>query len=226
MRRLLAVAALCALLLGCMAAQDAAHAAIIGEDIAYWYQLADTSPVQTVFNPSLQWLTDNRDFLLIKIQQTVYDPVQCAEILTRDGQNVVNGYLYAYSVSNLNWNEGITSFSVNWAVQPLLVTKSSRTTPSFWSVNGGVTYPEWVSTPSNIPGIAPGETVGGFWAVSDIGNDQVGVGAVVGSITTPLGTSSYMLGETSGPMVPDPASILTLAMGMAGFGLTRVLRRR
>ncbi len=222
MRKVLAAVAVCTLLLMC----TAVNAAIVSEDIAYWYWINPGSEVGYIFNPTQQQLESILPDLVLKVQQTVYDPVQSAQILARDGHPVQDGgYLYAYSVTNLNWTEGLTGFRVNWQVQPLYVATSNRVTPSWWSVNNNASYPEWLCSPTDVAGIAPGESVGGFWAVAATGADGE-CDASAASITIGDGPQLWLTGgKTTGPLLPDPAPIVTLAAGLAGMGLTRLRRR-
>jgi len=218
------IAALVAVLLA--AGALGAQAAVVSEDVAYWYRLSDQSPVLTVFNPDADWLQSNLGYLLIKVQQTVYDPEQSAQILQRDGQSpAAAGFLYAYSVTNLNWDDGVTGFRVDWQVESLFTTVSNRVTPSGWSVNAASTVPEWLYTPTTDYGIAPGETVGGLWALALTGQDQI-VSAGAASLAEDGSDLPYWIaGQTTAP-VPDPAPMTTVLMGLGGLGLTRLRRRR
>lgn len=208
-----------------MAFGAVAQAAVISEDVSYWYWLQDQS-IATVFNPDSVWLQANLGYLIIKVQQTVYDLEQSAQILERDGQTPpAAGYLYAYSVTNLNWDDGLTGFKVDWGVESLFTTVSKRVTPSGWNVNLLSSTPDWYYSPTSDYGIAPGETVGGFWALASTGEDRV-VSASAASITAGgIEVPYWIAGQTTGP-VPDPAPITTMLMGLSGLGLTRLLRRR
>ncbi len=191
---------------------------VISEDVTYWYKTDPNNMLQWIVNPTTEQLEPLLPYLLIKVQQTVYDQTQSAEIL--GAQNIQcprGGYLYAYSVTNLNYAPGINRFAVSWGVAPLLVT-TSRATPGYWLVDNNSLVPEWYSIPCNIPGIYKGETVGGFWAVANTGVDER-VLAIVGSACI-SGNVECLYGETSGPTVPEPTSILALIAG------TSILRMR
>ena len=204
---------------------SASYASVIHEDIAYWYQ--DGSSILTLFNPSTDWLNQNTGRLLVKVQQTVYDEAQSRTILYRNGNGLVNGFLYAYSVTNLNVGDamdladmGITKFAIDWAVAPTFVTTSKQTLPG-WVVDSPA-QPSWKWTSTVDPGILPGDTVGGLWAVSNIGVD--GVTNAHATHVGPL-DPHYLTGKTTGPqLVPDAPSFASLAAGLIGFGAWR--RRR
>lgn len=218
------IAAFVAVLLA--AGAFAAHAAVISEDIAYWYTTTEDSALLSIFNPDADWLQANLGNLIIKVQQTVYDPVQTEQILSRDGQKAgTTGYLYAYSVTNLNWEEGLTGFRVEWPIESLFTTVSNRVTPLGWSVNTSAATPEWSYNPATTYGIAPGETVGGFWAVAATGEDRVGSAGAASLAIGPNDIPYWLIGQTTVP-VPDPAPIATMLVGLSGLGLTRLLRRR
>lgn len=204
------------------------HAAILSEDIAYWY--INGTNLDTSFNPSAEWLSQMKDTLVVKVQQTVYDQAQTLSLLNRNhsGDGTSHpGFLYAYTVSNLNLGDsndmadmGITNFAAAWTPTPLFVTTSAQT-PILWQVDtSSSTKPAWKWTSATIPGILPGESVGGFWAVSNISVDgHINANAVhVG----PLGRET-LTGKTTGPL-PDAPSILSLATGLLGLGLTRKRR--
>ncbi len=161
------------LLIAIFVLANISYAGILNEDVAYWYWADDEKTiVETIFNPSSAQLKQIRSKLLIKVQQTVYDPETTAQIL-----NQANGYLYAYSVTNLGWMpdaNGLIIFGVEWGdAVPTLVTVSNQT-PSGWlpttfSVSQGDPFNgpawQWMGAP-NVPGLTIGQTVGGFWAVS------------------------------------------------------------
>ena len=192
-------------------AVSVSHAAVLSEDVTYWYV---------------------NDIRVVKVQQTVYDQAETLAILQGNGNtNAPAGFLYAYSVSNLNVGNpanaadlGITEFAVNWATAPTYVTTSSQTLPQWqWDTASGA-QPAWKWTGAPIRGITPGETVGGFWAVSNIGVDGT-VNASVGHTIDPF-SHETLTGKTTGPFVPDPPTFMTLAAGLLGMGLTRRFRRK
>jgi hypothetical protein len=208
----------------------ASNAGILSEDAAYWY--INGSQLDTVFNPTTDWLSQMTAAgpLRVRVQQTVYDAAQTLSMLQRNDDGDTNpGYLYAYTASNLNVGNsadpadwGITNFNANWTPTPLYVT-TSRQTPTDWAVDTSTTKPAWQWTSAAEPGIMPGESVGGFWAVSNISVDgRLNANVVhVG----PLGRET-LTGKTAGPLVPDPPTFLSLAAGLMGLGLTRRLRRK
>ena len=211
-----------------LAAASGSYADVIHEDVAYWYMDNDGIGTRTEFNPNWLWLEQNTNKLLVKVQQTVYDKAQSSTILYRNGNGVVDGFLYAYSVTNLNVGDptdladmGITNFAVDWSVAPTLVTTSKQTLPS-WVVDSP-TQPSWKWTSTVDPGILPGETVGGLWAVSNTGFDgYVTAYANHGGSLNP----SRLGGLTTGPIVPDAPTFISLAGGLMGLGLVRRFRRK
>lgn len=208
----------------------ASYASLLHEDVAYWYR--DGDQILTQFDPTAQWLESwiPTGHVLLKVQQTVYDDVSTLSILKRNGNGTNHpGYLYAYSITNLNLGNpddladmGITNFAVNWDTAPTFVTVSRATLPGWAADTSVATGPAWKWTGAVDPGVMPGETVGGFWAVSNVSVDgQVNAGAVhVGG----LGAET-LNGRTSGP-IPDAPTWLALVSGLAGLGLTRRLRRK
>lgn len=211
-------------------AQGLVDSGVVSEDVSYWYMDNDT--VQTIFNPSTQWLDEwiPTGAVLLKVQQTVYDEVYCAALLGLQGEADPNnpGYLYAYSVTNINWGNpfysGLSRFEVYWDIEPLLVTTSARQTPAGWQADDSAGYPAWDWTLlPNTPGLLPGETVGGLWAVAPAGPDDVvdaGAQMVIGDCIVPI------MGQTTGPVVPAPASVVTLLTGLAGLGAMRIRKRK
>lgn len=204
-------------------ATSVSFAGVIHEDIAYWWM--DNQTLQTIFNPSTSWLNGHLDSIQVKVQQTVYDANYTSAILTRSGITNVTGYLYAYTVSNLNCGDiadltdmGLTSFKVNWSVAPTYVTVSPQT-PAGWVADTSVSVPAWKWTGA-AAGILPGESVGGFWAVSNVNTDgEVAATAVhVGESGTDL------VGKTTGP-VPDASSLSVLLTGLAGLGMLKFRRK-
>lgn len=224
-----------ALIVGALAG---AHAGAISEDVAYWYWLEDQS-IGTIFNPDSSWLSANLSRVALKVQQTVYDIESTALILTANGdQPPAEGFLYAYSVTNIGWFDsfaggGLTAFVVDWGFVPMLVTVDHKQqpagawTPGYVFLNYSppdVSGPGWTANVAGGgSGILPGSTVGGFWAVAPTGEDRV-VGAA-GATGDYLSQEAWQLiGQTTGP-VPEPIGMLTLAMGAGALALRRKFAR-
>mgnify|MGYP005840908873 CR=1 FL=1 len=227
-RKLITAGLVGALLLGAM---TACSAAVISEDVSYWYR-ADDGSLLTEFNPAAEWLSTNLPRLLIKVQQTVYDVASCNAILERAGQKDKEyiGYLYSYTVTNLDWGDladpterGLTKFTVNWgSVAPQKVTVSAQT-PAKWIVDTSVTDPAWVWNDPVLAGLLTGESVGGLLAVGPVAPD--GVVTAVADRSGPDSIALQLVGQTTGP-VTDPASIVTLMSGIVGLAATRLRRRK
>ena len=217
-----------ALLVGALAC---ANAGAISEDVAYWYWLEDQS-IGTIFNPDSGWLSANLSRVVLKVQQTVYDIESTALILTANGdQPPAEGFLYAYSVTNIGWFDsfaggGLTAFA-------MLVTVDHKQQPAgAWTpghvflnysppdVNG----PGWLANVAGGgSGILPGSTVGGFWAVAPTGEDRVvGAAGATGDYLTQ--EAWQLIGQTTGP-VPEPVGLLTLAMGAGALAIRRKIAR-
>lgn len=211
-----------------LTAVSVSYAGVLHEDVAYWY--TNGSQTLTEFNPNTDWLNLNVDRLLVKVQQTVYDQASTKTILFRNGNGQVNGYLYAYSVTNLNVGDasdlediGITKFAVGWTTAPILVTTAKQIVPG-WVVDTAP-QPSWKWTNAVDPGILAGDTVGGFWAVSNTGED--GYIDAHATHVGPLGPHD-ITGRTTGPkdpIVPDAPTFLSLAAGLIGMGLTKLRRK-
>lgn len=205
-------------------AASVSFAGVIHEDVAYWW--LDNQNLKTIFDPSTAWLNEHLDSIQIKVQQTVYDLSYSRTLLARNGDANVTGFLYAYSVTNLNCGDasdltdmGLTSFKANWSIAPTYVTVSKQT-PAGWAVDALASVPTWKWTSSVDPGILPGETVGGFWAVSNVNND-----GVISATTVHVGGLGTDLdGETTGP-VPDASSLSVLLTGLAGLGMLKIRRK-
>jgi len=201
-----------------------ARALTLHEDVAYWY--TDGEQILTIFDPSTDWLAENipTGRVLVKVQQTVYDPISTLSILKRNGDGENHpGFLYAYSVTNLNVGDpddlsdmGITEFVVSWDPAPAYVTVA-RHAPLGWLVDTPAPQPAWKWTSATAPGILPGHTVGGFWAVGHTGFDREVDAQVlhIGGIQ-----SHTVTGKTTGP-IPETPTILALATGLAGLGVLR-----
>jgi hypothetical protein len=205
----------------------------MSEDVIYWYHDAEMQRVSWTMN----WnVIQGNDVPLVKVQQTVYNQEYTA--LLKEWQMIptdVNGYLYAYSVSNLNVLErvpdpgkpgtfissGIKEFHVNWAVSAVKVTTSPET-PATWNASSLLSSPTWTYQGSG-SGMLPGETVGGFWAFASTGND----GLTPAVIKAGANSSIEIQGMTTGPIVPEPGGIAVLLSGMAGmFGYVIKTRRK
>lgn len=223
------IACLVCLLAGTLlAASTPTLAGMLHEDVAYWY--LDGGRLLTIFNPSTDWLEENISTgrVLVKVQQTVYDPVSALSILARNGDGTDHvGCLYSYTVTNLNVGDlddpadvGITAFIVDWSVAPVYVT-IARHAPVGWVVDTeSPSQPAWKWT-GTMPGLLPGNTVGGFWAVATIGTDRV----VDATAAHSIGRDSEMLrGKTTGP-IPEAPAILALATGIVGIGVVASIRR-
>jgi hypothetical protein len=214
----------------------AAQATVLSLDFAYWYW-GDAGEIATIFNPTSGWLQTHLGSIVIKIQQTVYSKDVTAAVLKLNGENppVPEGFLFSYTVTNINWMSaspgGVKAFGVDWGpVTPLLVTTSQSQTPPQWvgeamAFAPGFSGPVWYVDPSESTGIKIGSTVGGFWAVSPTDNDgRVPAAAMAGAINTD--NLLLLQGETTGPWVPEPSSVLALVFGAGALGITLVRRRR
>lgn len=197
---------------------------VISEDVMYWYHDAETQKVSWTMNWSE---IQGNDVPLVKVQQTVYNQEYTA--LLKEWHTIpveLDGYLYAYSVSNLNVleripdpgkpgmfiNSGIKEFHVNWALPAITVTTSVET-PDTWDPFYLSTGPTWMYR-GNGPGMLPGETIGGFWAFADTGND----GLTPARIKAGTNGSIEFWGMTTGPAVlPEPGGVAVLLSGMAGM---------
>lgn len=210
-------------------AKSAMHAGTISEDVTYWFKTANGT--STIMNPSSDWLKLNTASLLVKVQQTVYDQIQSQAMLNGNSPNEgANhpGYLYAYSVTNLNvgdWtsltDRGITNFHVDWGTS-YYATVYHAQTPNGWVVDTSVTGgPSWKWTPVD-RGLMPGGTVGGFWAVSNVGVDGECTASIIQA--GPNGQIGWN-GKTTGPC-PEPGAIVSLLAGFGGLGVMVRLRRR
>ena len=219
---------ICLLAAALMVACIPACAGMLHEDVAYWYR--DGDRLLTVFNPSTDWLGENIPIgrVLVKVQQTVYDPVSAISILARNGDGTDHvGCLYSYTVTNLNVGNlddpadmGITAFAVDWSVAPLYVTVA-RHAPIGWVVDTeSPSQPAWKWT-GTTPGLLPGSTVGGFWAVTSIGAERVVDATAVHVVEC---NSEALRGRTTGP-VPEAPAILALATGIIGIGVGASTRR-
>lgn len=214
------------LLLGASVSQ----AGLLHQNIAYWYR--QDGELRTEFNPTKEWL-DNiipTGQAIMSVQQIIYDEVSTSSILRRNGNGTSHmGFLYAYSITNLNAGEidgvddtGIKTFAANWACSPVFVTVSRQNVAN-WVVDTTVpSTPAWKWIGSGDSGISPGETVGGFWAISNVSTTcESGASAVCVSKTG----QEILVGRTLGPVsAPDPASFATLATGLVGLAFMRRLR--
>lgn len=205
-----------------------ACAGLLHEDVAYWY--CDADRLLTVFNPSADWLAENipTGRVLVKVQQTVYDPVSALSILARNGDGTDHvGCLYSYTVTNLNVGDlddpadmGITDFAVSWAVPPDYITVG-RHAPVGWVVDAeSASQPAWKWT-GPMPGLLPGSTVGGFWAVTSIATERVADATVVHAAER---NPEILCGKTTGP-VPEAPAVLALATGIVGVSVVTRMRR-
>jgi len=205
------------------------HAVTLHEDVAYWYTEGDQ--ILTIFNPSTDWLAENipTGRVLVKVQQTVYDPVSTLSILKRNGDGTNHpGYLFSYTVTNLNVGNpddlsdiGITKFAVDWDMDPLYATVA-RHAPLGWVVDTEAgPSPAWKWTGAG-PGLLPGNSVGGFWAVADTGVERV----TIANGLHVVGPQQFVIsGDTTGP-APEAPTVLSLATGVVGLSVVRRFRRR
>lgn len=210
-----------------MAAVSVSFAGVLYEDVAYWY--TDNGAIKTIFNPTSDVLNPlvSAGRVMVKVQETVYDPVFTQAMLVRNGDGAKTGYLYAYSITNINCGNpadlsdlGLTAFKPEWNIAPIYVTLSKQT-PIGWEVDTSTASPSWKWAKTD-PGLLPGETVGGFWAVSSVGVDGQIDGHVIH--VGGLGNETFN-GRTTGP-VPDPPSILALMTGFIGLAGLKSLRRK
>lgn len=205
------------------------QASILSEEEAYWY--IGTTGIETKFNPDGDWLSAMAaaGTLRVRVQQTVYDQAQSAAMLLRNGDGNRTGYLYVYSISNLRVGDpldaedwGITQFSANWAVAPDYITTSRQTLPD-WKVDTSGNPPAWKWISTEWPGLLPGETVGGLWALSSIARTT---DANAEAVYAGSGDPETLTGIVRGPYVPNAPTVLSLVTGIMGLGLTRRLRRK
>lgn len=223
-----------------VASASRSHALIISEDVTYWFKTANESG--SVINPTSEWLKQNSAHLLIKVQQTVFDQEETMARLNRNDPSNPNegtnnpGFLYAYSVTNLSVgnlfdlaDKGITSFHVDWAMPSKHVTVSKNLALLEWSIDDtspeAVAGPTWKWTPVDPgarPTLLPGDTLGGFWAVSNVGEDGICQASVLHIAA--LG-SARIAGTTTGPC-PEPGAYVSLLAGMGGFGLMARMRKK
>lgn len=209
---------------------SALHAGIISVETAYWY--LGEQGLATKINPDSDWLVQMaaEGTLRVRVHQTVYDPAESSAMLLRNGDGQRTGYLYVYAVSNLNTGDstdlsdwGITNFSANWSVAPIYVTTSRQTMPD-WIVDQSANAPAWKWQNTQFPGILPGETVGGLWALTNVATTAETDASATHRVVSDEET---LTGTVRGPyIVPDAPSVLALASGFIGLGLTRRFRRR
>lgn len=204
------------------------QASLLHQDTAYWYR--DGDQIITQLNPSTEWLNQMipTGRVILNIQQSIYDQVSTMSILRRNGNlTSYSGYLYAYSVTNLcaggldEVNDiGITSFAVDWAPEPVFVTASRQIMPN-WTVDDSHFKPAWKWAGSLSPGIRPGETVGGYWAVSSVlyNSDIWASAACISALGQETLTGKIV-------SVPEPATLVALVAGLMGLGFTRRPRVR
>ncbi|MEN6520379.1 MAG: PEP-CTERM sorting domain-containing protein [Armatimonadota bacterium] len=211
---------------------QATGSGITSEDVSFW--LNDGA---VWFNPSTSVLNENKDKLVLKVQQTVYNNEWTRKVT---GLNTA-GFLYSYLITNLSYEpnegEGLKMFGVAWPSTPLNVMVSRQNVKAIKDTNGEYISSGWVAAvdgtnpviywqdadDGNNLGLMPAESVC-LWAVSDTGNDCV-VSAVAAGTASPDSQYSYLRGQTTGPNVPEPGSLLALSSALVGaVGL--VLRRK
>lgn len=212
-------------------AASASHALVLSEDNTYWYR-NDSGGISTILNPDSKWLNDMvpTDRILVKVEQTVYDMQESAEMLEGNGDGVHPGFLYVYGVTNIGMgvrndpaDRGITEFSVHWGSNPLYMSTDQAQVKSAWVVDDTASVPTWKWTDDLGQGIVKGSGVVGFWAVSNVGVDGVIRASIVQA--GPGGPTSWY-GTTTGPFVPEPGAYVSLLTGIGGLGLMVRMRGR
>ncbi|MEI6511696.1 MAG: PEP-CTERM sorting domain-containing protein [bacterium] len=241
MRLTLVFAAVLSLLL------TTAYARVIHEDNIYWMLCEgkdDISFVATngdgevdqfvfemLMNPTQAQLEENAGRLVIKIEETVYDKSESLAMLNREGiQNAPSGFLYTYTVANLNLHYldnnstevplDINSFHAYWGVPSLgtYVVRPNVPPQIGWNPTNP-SPPAWEAVGFNYM-VPRGSSVGGLWAVSNSDNDVV-IPADIDVIIN--GKKVLVHGWTTGP-VPEPSSISALLIG--GTFIAGILRRK
>ena len=198
----------------------------ISDNVSYWY--SNGSSVSTVFDPGSEWLSQNSSNLLLRVEQTVYNADDTASILSENDITAPTGsYLFSYSVTNLGWkpsSSGLTGFAVNWGFQPLLVTTDITQTVPSWDpeyyyntdISTSVDGPAWIWKPAkSVHGLLVGSTVGGLWALSPTSN--TGAASAVSFTGNVITNPSFIAGQTTAPIVPEPASLLAMLTGVVGI---------
>lgn len=227
MKRFIPVIVLVALVFAVVPAQAAG---VLSDHICYWVRMGDGS-VETVINPDTAdwtWLRQNWSSVLLRVQQTVYDSESTSVLLAKSDYTAPeDSCLFSYSVSNIGWfdsidNGGMKSFAVEWDFMPVMVLTSAWQTPAGWTASSSETGPVWTWTPpvgeQDAPGLLPGSSVGGFWALASTGETCV----VDCCASTSEGNGEIViLGKTIAP-VPEPAGVFALAVGLVGL----IMRRR
>lgn len=209
-----------------LAAMPVQAAGVLSDYICYWVRTGDGS-IDTIVNPDTAdwtWLRQNWSSVILRVQQTVYDPESTATLLATSDLTAPEGsFLFSYSVSSIGWFDsistgGLKSFAVDWGFMPVMTAKSKWHTPANWTASSSESGPVWTWVPPvedpDAPGLLPGSSVGGFWALANTGDTCV-TDCSVTSGEEP-GGELVLFGKSIAP-VPEPAGVLALVVGFVGL---------
>ena len=222
--RLLCAAIVVLLLFGVV---SVSNAGVLSYDIAYWcWSDSAHTNMTTKFNTK----PDDLNSIALIVHQVVYDDQTSRTKLVQNGENpdslgITPLYLYSYSVYNISWLEdtglGLTQFMVDWNAPSRLITKVNSRMMQDWIASNDGNSLKWTWTADNI-GLRAGGGIGGFWAVassceSDPTNASVksGDGDVINEGISVMGPG----------LVPEPASLIALLIGIIGLSQKRLFRR-